>query len=79
MVEEKITIYSNKLANLTRRCPSCGTSMTATGKMHYEPIMSEWFIEYWCPAEEQTFDIYAPETDQLVAEIQKDSSRLGQQ
>jgi phage FluMu protein Com len=56
------------------KCPECGALMTATGKMHYDTTMSRWFIEYWCPRDQEMFPIYAPETDQLTRDIAKDIS-----
>jgi phage FluMu protein Com len=71
MKNEKV-IYQNRLLGLTMKCPECGTLMTATGKMHYDPTMSRWFIEYWCPRDQEMFPIYTPETDHLTRDIAKD-------
>lgn len=70
-LENQNSIYSEKLLNLTRLCPECGTMMTSTGTMHFDKTMSEWFIEYWCPNDEEHFTIYTPESSQLVKDILK--------
>jgi hypothetical protein len=70
-VENQNKIFSDKLLKLARPCPECGTLMRSTGSMHYDKTMSEWFIEYWCPSDEEHFTIYTPESIQLVKDILK--------
>lgn len=73
MLEDEKVTHNDRLLGLTIRCPECGTFMTATGKMHYNTTMSQWFIEYWCPRDREMFPIYTPETDQLARDIAKDT------
>ena len=64
-------VHDDKLLALTMRCPECGTLMAATGNMHYNATMSQWFIDYWCPRDREIFPIYTPETYRLAREIAK--------
>jgi hypothetical protein len=62
-------VQSKRLLNLTLACPECGTIMRATGKMQYSPVIQDWLIEYWCPVDQEFFQIYTPESSQLAKEI----------
>jgi hypothetical protein len=72
MVEDGQKIYSQRLLGLKRKCSECGTTMSATGNMHYNVVFSEWFIEYWCPTDQEYFNVYVPEMAHLTAEIAQD-------
>lgn len=71
MFQDGQKIYSERLLGLQKKCPECGNLMTATGNMHYNALMSEWFIEYWCPVDQEYFNIYVPEMAYLTQEIAK--------
>lgn len=66
-------VKSKRLQSLTLPCPQCGTTMQATGKMNYNPVIEEWVIEYWCPSDQQLFTIYTPETAGLTRDIAKEA------
>lgn len=74
MSENDKWLESDRLLSLTVRCPEDGTFMSATGRMHYVANMSDWFIEYWCPTDQELITIYTPESARLAREIAGDMS-----
>ena len=73
-MDEK-TIYSNRLLGFTKRCSVCGTLISSTGNMQYDDVVSQWFIEYWCPVDEEIFTVFSPDKKQLTEDIAKGTTQ----
>ena len=60
------TIRDDRLKGLTRRCPECGNTMTATGELYKDEGVSTWFVAFWCPVDQEEFPVWAPELSQFI-------------
>ncbi len=68
-MEDGKVLENDKLLGLEMKCTECGATMNSTGRMQYNATMSEWFVEYWCPNDQEIFLISTPETDELTRKI----------
>jgi len=71
--ENGTLIYSDRLKLLTMRHDDCKSLMHGTGKMIYYAPTDRWFIEYYCPDQDEYHEIYTPETNALAWEIAQES------
>ncbi len=62
-------LFSELLQGFTAKCSVCGTLMTSTGYMHYSEVMSEWFIEYWCPVDQEIISFFSQDKKKITEDI----------
>ncbi|MEO5682472.1 MAG: hypothetical protein ABIQ88_07500 [Chitinophagaceae bacterium] len=67
-------ISNLRLAAIKKKCPECGTMLTATGDMYHSTVTLDWFIEYWCTDHKEMFYIWNPENDSLTSGIAQQSA-----
>lgn len=72
MEQSERRVKNERLIGLVTACTTCGASMQSTGRMMYSPVINDWLIEYWCPNEEELYNIFRPETASLARNIAKD-------
>jgi hypothetical protein len=63
-------LRDGRAAGFVRTCPECGRQMTSLPELYYdEDGMAKWFIGFYCPYDDDTFPIWAPEYEALIDEI----------
>jgi hypothetical protein len=67
--EHDTIIYDDQLKALTTQHDDCRTPMRGTGKMSYYAPTDRWFIEYYCPDQDEYHNIYTPETNEIALRI----------
>ncbi len=62
-------IKSDRLLQLSRRCPDDGTFMTATGYMYQHKLTLDWAAEYYCPDCHETIVSWTRDSDAQLRQI----------
>jgi hypothetical protein len=63
--------YRAEGLTIVRPCPEDGTEMTSTGNVFFDPMFGDWYVEYYCPLERDTYVIWSPETQPDVEAAEK--------
>jgi hypothetical protein len=67
--ENGAEVFNDRLKSLTTRHKDCRTEMHGTGRMIYYAPTDRWFIEYYCPDQNELHEIYTPETNAIALRI----------
>lgn len=77
MVEAEV-MTSDRLKGIERRCLECGRAMPSTGRMEYNAGVSNRFVEFECPVDDE-FSIPAPDLDQAVRAVLQEHEQAKQE
>ena len=68
-MERRRVLRDERVAGLVRRCPDCGRPMTSLPELYFaEDGVRKWFIEFYCPYDEQIVPVWASEYEALIDE-----------
>jgi hypothetical protein len=66
-----IRIEIAETKRLKARCPECNDSIKGTGSLQYWTDLHQWFVEFYCPRDDQVIPISTPDLDRKARNIAK--------
>jgi hypothetical protein len=77
MPESDDSIYDERLLRIRRHCPECHTILKPTGYLRADrlPGKTVWCVEYECPKEKETFQIWDIERKDLIESIVREAGK----